>query len=52
MVQTVGDYQYYYNYLIELEKYYNSTVKIHGYGKLTKLCKEIKTLKELLKLNK
>lgn len=48
---NVGDYYYNYTYLKELEKYYYSTVKIHNFGKLVRICKEIDRLKELLKLN-
>ena len=48
---NVGDYHYNYTYLKELENYYNSTVKIHGFGKLVRICKEIDRLKTILKLN-
>ena len=48
---TVGDYQYNYTYLVELKKYYNDTVKIHNYGKLVRICKEIERLNKLLKIN-
>ena len=49
---TVEDYHYHYSYLIQLEKYYNKTVKIHDLSDLYKICKEIERLKKLLKLSK
>lgn len=48
---TVGDYYYFYKYLKGLEDYYNETVKIHRYGKLARICKEIERLNKLLKIN-
>ncbi len=49
---TVGDYHYNYNYLKNLEKYYESVVNIYGFGKLARLCKEIERLQKILKINK
>lgn len=48
---NVGDYHYNYIYLKNLEDYYNSTVKIHGFGKLARICKEIERLNRLLNIN-